>query len=100
VFREVASGAKTDRAQLCRLLGVLDAGDVLLVTRLDRLGPYPNRGRMRDAWSRDAGMRLDHLLLSETIAKRFDLHQRGSRSATEPQARARCHAGVGQGKRS
>src|ERR1700719_1447085 len=37
VFREVASGAKTDRAQLHRLLDVLDAGDVLTVTRLDRL---------------------------------------------------------------
>ena len=37
VFREVASGAKTDRAQLRRLLGQLLAGDVLMVTRLDRL---------------------------------------------------------------
>jgi DNA invertase Pin-like site-specific DNA recombinase len=37
VFREVASGAKTDRAQLHRLLKILDEGDVLLVTRLDRL---------------------------------------------------------------
>jgi DNA invertase Pin-like site-specific DNA recombinase len=37
VFREVASGAKTDRAQLRRLLAALDAGDVLLMTRLDRL---------------------------------------------------------------
>jgi DNA invertase Pin-like site-specific DNA recombinase len=37
VFREVASGAKSDRAQLRRVLGQLDAGDVLLVTRLDRL---------------------------------------------------------------
>src|SRR6202047_3920431 len=37
VFREVASGAKSDRAQLRRLLDVLDAGDVLTVTRLDRL---------------------------------------------------------------
>jgi DNA invertase Pin-like site-specific DNA recombinase len=37
MFREVASGAKTDRAQLRRLLDVLDAGDVLTVTRLDRL---------------------------------------------------------------
>jgi DNA invertase Pin-like site-specific DNA recombinase len=37
VFREVASGAKTDRAQLRRLLDVLDAGDVLTVTKLDRL---------------------------------------------------------------
>jgi DNA invertase Pin-like site-specific DNA recombinase len=37
VFRETASGAKTDRAQLHRLLKMLDEGDVLLVTRLDRL---------------------------------------------------------------
>ncbi|HEY5328283.1 MAG TPA: recombinase family protein [Acidobacteriaceae bacterium] len=37
VFREVASGAKTDRAQLRRLLAQLDAGDVVTVTRLDRL---------------------------------------------------------------
>ena len=37
VFREVASGAKTDRAQLRRLLDQLEAGDVLMVTRLDRL---------------------------------------------------------------
>ncbi len=37
VFREVASGAKTDRAQLRRLLAQLDTGDVLTVTRLDRL---------------------------------------------------------------
>ena len=37
VFREVASGAKTDRAQLRRLLDQLTAGDVVTVTRLDRL---------------------------------------------------------------
>ena len=37
VFREVASGAKTDRAQLRRLLAALGPGDVLMVTRLDRL---------------------------------------------------------------
>jgi DNA invertase Pin-like site-specific DNA recombinase len=37
VFREVASGAKTDRAQLRRLLDQLDGGEVLMVTRLDRL---------------------------------------------------------------
>ena len=37
VFREVASGAKTDRAQLRRLLDVLDVLDVVMVTRLDRL---------------------------------------------------------------
>jgi len=37
VWRETASGAQTDRAQLRRALAALDAGDVLLVTRLDRL---------------------------------------------------------------
>jgi DNA invertase Pin-like site-specific DNA recombinase len=37
VFRETASGAKTDRAQLRRVLAKLGYGDVLVVTRLDRL---------------------------------------------------------------
>jgi DNA invertase Pin-like site-specific DNA recombinase len=39
VWRETASGAKTDRAQLRRVLAQLNAGDVLMVTRLDRLAP-------------------------------------------------------------
>ena len=37
VFREVASGAKTDRVQLRRLLDSLSPSDVVTVTRLDRL---------------------------------------------------------------
>ncbi len=37
MFREVASGAKSDRAQLRRVLDQFDASDVLMVTRLDRL---------------------------------------------------------------
>ena len=38
VFRDVhVSGAKTDRVQLRRLLDQLEADDVLMVTRLDRL---------------------------------------------------------------
>jgi DNA invertase Pin-like site-specific DNA recombinase len=38
VFREVhVSGAKTDRAQLRRVISQLTPGDVLMVTRLDRL---------------------------------------------------------------
>jgi DNA invertase Pin-like site-specific DNA recombinase len=36
-FREVASGAKTYRVQLRRVIDQLDAGDVLMVTRLDRV---------------------------------------------------------------
>jgi DNA invertase Pin-like site-specific DNA recombinase len=37
IFQETASGAQTDRAQLRRAVAQLDKGDVLLVTRLDRL---------------------------------------------------------------
>src|SRR5271156_6182056 len=37
IFRETASGAKTDRLQLRRALAQIDTDDVLLVTRLDRL---------------------------------------------------------------
>ncbi|WP_439925424.1 recombinase family protein [Nitrobacter sp. JJSN] len=37
VFSETASGAKTDRAQLAKALRVLQKGDTLVVTRLDRL---------------------------------------------------------------
>jgi DNA invertase Pin-like site-specific DNA recombinase len=37
VFKETASGARADRAQLRRVLGQLEKGDVLTVTRLDRL---------------------------------------------------------------
>ena len=37
VFRETASGAKTDRRQLRRVIDQLAPGDLLLVTRLDRL---------------------------------------------------------------
>jgi DNA invertase Pin-like site-specific DNA recombinase len=37
VYREKASGAKTDRPELARVLRQLERGDVLIVTRLDRL---------------------------------------------------------------
>jgi DNA invertase Pin-like site-specific DNA recombinase len=37
VFRETASGARADRAQLRRVLDQLEKRDVLMVTRLDRL---------------------------------------------------------------
>jgi DNA invertase Pin-like site-specific DNA recombinase len=37
IFKEKVSAAKSDRSQLNRLLAELDKGDVLVVTRLDRL---------------------------------------------------------------
>src|SRR5262249_3595243 len=37
IFKEKASGAKSDRPELAKVIRRLDAGDVLIVTRLDRL---------------------------------------------------------------
>ncbi len=37
IFREKVSGARSDRPQLTRLLADLEPGDLILVTRLDRL---------------------------------------------------------------
>jgi DNA invertase Pin-like site-specific DNA recombinase len=37
IFRETASGAKSDRPELRKVIGKLKAGDTLVVTRLDRL---------------------------------------------------------------
>src|SRR4249920_370267 len=37
VFKEKASGAKTDRPELAKVIRRLEPGDVLVVTRLDRL---------------------------------------------------------------
>jgi DNA invertase Pin-like site-specific DNA recombinase len=46
VFRETASGARSDRAQLRRALDRLGKGDVLMVTRLDlasQTGPVQHK---------------------------------------------------------
>src|SRR5215831_17790125 len=37
MFKEKASGAKTDRPELAKAIRRLEAGDLLVVTRLDRL---------------------------------------------------------------
>lgn len=37
IFREKVSGARADRPQLARLLKMVEKGDVIMVTRLDRL---------------------------------------------------------------
>jgi DNA invertase Pin-like site-specific DNA recombinase len=37
IYREKVSGAKTDRQELAKCLRAIESGDVLIVTRLDRL---------------------------------------------------------------
>jgi DNA invertase Pin-like site-specific DNA recombinase len=54
VFKEKASGARSDRPELAKAVARLDAGDVLVVHRLDRL----------------ARSTLDLLSVLDTIAKR------------------------------
>jgi DNA invertase Pin-like site-specific DNA recombinase len=38
IYREKISGARADRPQLAKLMAALKAGDVVVVTKLDRLG--------------------------------------------------------------
>jgi len=38
IFKEKISGARADRPQLAKLIAALKEGDVVLVTKLDRLG--------------------------------------------------------------
>jgi len=38
IYREKVSGARADRPQLAKLMASLKAGDIVLVTKLDRLG--------------------------------------------------------------
>src|SRR6201985_189562 len=38
IYREKISGARADRPQLAKLMASLKAGDVVTVTKLDRLG--------------------------------------------------------------
>lgn len=66
IFSEKESGAKTDREALARAIAVLDKGDLLLVTRLDRL----------------ARSMLDLLNTLEEVSKR----KAGFRSLAEPWA--------------
>src|SRR6266480_4479259 len=66
IFQEKISGARSDRKQLARLMALLAKGDVLVVTRLDRLarstrdllnllGTIAEKGAgfksLRDAWA-------------------------------------------------
>jgi DNA invertase Pin-like site-specific DNA recombinase len=67
VFKETASGAKTDRAQLRRAIDALGKGDVLLVTRLDRLA-RSTRDLLDTLGKAGAGFRSLHDAWADTTA--------------------------------
>ena len=63
VFRDVhVSGAKSNRAQLRRVIDQLNAGDVLMVTRLDRLARST-----RDLSNRSSNLRSDRNTFSHHV---------------------------------
>jgi DNA invertase Pin-like site-specific DNA recombinase len=61
VFHETASGAKSDRAELAKLLTRLEPGDTVLVTRLDRLARS----------TRDCSTRCTRLLSAASASSRW-----------------------------
>lgn len=68
VFRETASGKQTERRQLKRALDTLEKGDVLLVTRLDRLARSTRDllNTLSDITERKAGFRSLHDTWADT----------------------------------
>jgi DNA invertase Pin-like site-specific DNA recombinase len=57
VFKEKVSGAKTDRPELAKVIGRLEPGDMLVVTRLDRLA-RSSRDLLNMCWLRLASVAL------------------------------------------
>ena len=68
VYREKASGAKTDRAELAKVIRKLEPGDVLVVTRLDRLARSTRDllNILGTVAERDAGFRSLHDAWADT----------------------------------
>ena len=72
VYREKASGARTNRAQLARVLAQLAKGDVLTVTRLDRLARSTRDllNTLATITSKGAGFRSLHDTWADTTTAR------------------------------
>ena len=54
---------------------------------------YTFSAYLRDAWPRDAGLRIDHLLVSASLVGRFD-ERRGRTGAARPRGSQRSCAGL------
>ena len=72
VFAEKVSGARCDRAELAKVLRRLQTGDVLLVTRLDRLARSTRDllNILADIAQRGAGFKSLHDSWADTTSKR------------------------------
>src|ERR1700730_5353662 len=72
VFRETASGARADRSQLRRAIDAIDKGDLLMVTRLDRLARSTGDllNTLAAITSKGAGFRSLHDTWADTTTAR------------------------------
>src|SRR5476651_2494106 len=111
IFQEKISGARSDRKQLTRLMGLLTKGDVLVITRLDRLarstrdllnllGTIAEKGAgfksLRDTW---ADTTTAHGRLMLTVLGGLAEFERESIRARTGEGRARAKArGVKMGR--
>jgi DNA invertase Pin-like site-specific DNA recombinase len=76
IYSEKFTGTKTDRPQFTELLGLIEAGDTLVVTKLDRLARNTSEGIEVIKGLFDKGVRVHVLnvgLLEDTTMGRFFL---------------------------
>jgi DNA invertase Pin-like site-specific DNA recombinase len=91
VFKETASGAKTDRVQLRGALDQLDNGDVLMVTRFDRLARSTRDllNTLATITAKGAGFRsLNETLLHGGFARRVSAYILAGSDSLSVQSRA------------
>src|SRR5262245_23867521 len=89
VFKEKVSGAKTDRAELAKLIRRLEPRDVLIVTRLDRLARSTREllNVLATVGERDAGFRSLHDAWADTTTPEGRLTLTGIGCMGEAEAR-------------
>src|SRR5262245_3728563 len=94
VFKEKASGARTDRAELAKVIRRLESGDVLMVTRLDRLARSTRDllNILATVGEREAGFRS----LKHSASRRSPLLETAHHSVARSQAELARSYGVSQ----
>jgi DNA invertase Pin-like site-specific DNA recombinase len=87
IYREKISGARADRPQLAKLMASLKAGDVVLVTKLDRLGRST-----RELLSSSQGRLLSTLLAAIAEFERDLIRERTGEGRKRAQGQVRAQA--------